>query len=222
MKLIAHRGVPAIAPENSLRGLLEAAYHRPDLIEFDIHTTKDGQLAVMHDPTLQRMCGDSRYIKDLDFDDIKKIRTLAGEPIPSAHEALTACGTIQAAIEGKGDGWAQPLAELLARHPEKSPIIISDNANELHTFQQLRPDLAVYYINRKNPFRAVSIAKKYGFTGVDIVYWCMNSVLYLHARLSGLDIISYTVPPAVTKLFTVIYPALTITTNNIHKFTRRI
>ena len=52
----AHRGDrnEAYYPENSLEGFLAAALAGADILEADIHTTKDGVLIVMHDDTLTR------------------------------------------------------------------------------------------------------------------------------------------------------------------------
>jgi len=53
-RLAAHRGGAALWPENSLLGFRNALALGSDLIEFDVHLTADGALAVIHDPTLDR------------------------------------------------------------------------------------------------------------------------------------------------------------------------
>lgn len=52
----AHRGDrnEAYYPENSLEGFLSAIMIGADILEADVHTTKDGTLIVMHDDTLTR------------------------------------------------------------------------------------------------------------------------------------------------------------------------
>lgn len=50
----AHRGGAALAPENSLLAFEKAVAVGADFVEFDVHLTADGDVAVIHDPTLDR------------------------------------------------------------------------------------------------------------------------------------------------------------------------
>ncbi|HUM12221.1 MAG TPA: glycerophosphodiester phosphodiesterase [Myxococcaceae bacterium] len=52
---IAHRGGALLAPENTLAAFGAAVDRwRTDMLELDLHATRDGELVVSHDPTLQR------------------------------------------------------------------------------------------------------------------------------------------------------------------------
>ncbi|MGZ8562584.1 MAG: glycerophosphodiester phosphodiesterase [Candidatus Limnocylindria bacterium] len=52
--VVAHRGAAAEAPENTLPSFQLAVEMGADAIELDVHLTKDGKLAVIHDETLDR------------------------------------------------------------------------------------------------------------------------------------------------------------------------
>lgn len=52
--VIAHRGYSAVAPENTLPAFERALAAGADLIELDYHHSRDGQLIVIHDSTLDR------------------------------------------------------------------------------------------------------------------------------------------------------------------------
>jgi glycerophosphoryl diester phosphodiesterase len=52
--VIGHRGNRAHAPENTLESFLEAVALGADALEFDLRVSRDGQLVVFHDPTLER------------------------------------------------------------------------------------------------------------------------------------------------------------------------
>lgn len=52
--VIAHRGLPIAAPENSLPGFAAALEHKPDFVELDYRHTSDGVPAVVHDDKLDR------------------------------------------------------------------------------------------------------------------------------------------------------------------------
>src|SRR5215213_3160249 len=56
---IAHRGGALLAPENTLPAFQQAvARYRTDMLELDVHLSRDGELVVSHDPTLER-CTDA-------------------------------------------------------------------------------------------------------------------------------------------------------------------
>ena len=51
----AHRGARLLHPENTLPAFRAAvARWRTDMLELDVHATRDGELVVSHDPTVQR------------------------------------------------------------------------------------------------------------------------------------------------------------------------
>jgi glycerophosphoryl diester phosphodiesterase len=53
-EIIAHRANGGGGPENTLRGLRKALALGPDLVEIDVHRTRDGELVVLHDARLDR------------------------------------------------------------------------------------------------------------------------------------------------------------------------
>jgi glycerophosphoryl diester phosphodiesterase len=52
--VIAHRGARSLAPENTLAAAEAAQSLGADLWEFDVETTRDGELILLHDATLSR------------------------------------------------------------------------------------------------------------------------------------------------------------------------
>ncbi len=85
----AHRGLHGLdAPENSMaafRAALEAGYG----IELDIHLMKDGNLAVIHDASLQRTAGTQAQIEDLTLADLENYRLgRTDEKIPLFSQVL--------------------------------------------------------------------------------------------------------------------------------------
>jgi glycerophosphoryl diester phosphodiesterase len=53
--LIAHRGGSGLAPENTLTAFRQALeWWRADVLELDVRPTRDGEVVVFHDPTLER------------------------------------------------------------------------------------------------------------------------------------------------------------------------
>ena len=71
--IIAHRGASAYVPENSLASFELADELAADYIELDIHLTKDGQLAVMHDADVSGTTEANGKIGELTLSELKEL-----------------------------------------------------------------------------------------------------------------------------------------------------
>lgn len=61
LNIIAHRGGSLLGPENTMYAFCRAIREgKADMLEMDVHRSKDGQIVVSHDETLERTCGE-RY-----------------------------------------------------------------------------------------------------------------------------------------------------------------
>src|SRR5699024_11167615 len=69
--VMAHRGGAALAPENTLAAFHNAVELGVDMIQLDIHATKDGHLVVIHDDTMDRTTNGSGRVKDLTLTEIQ-------------------------------------------------------------------------------------------------------------------------------------------------------
>ena len=70
----AHRGGSLLWPENSLLAFKNALALGADFIEFDVHLSKDGEVVVIHDPTLDRTTTGSGPVKDRTVAELKAVR----------------------------------------------------------------------------------------------------------------------------------------------------
>ena len=52
--LVAHRGLAMDYPENTSIAIQAALQSNADILEIDLHKTRDGQLVVIHDDTIDR------------------------------------------------------------------------------------------------------------------------------------------------------------------------
>lgn len=71
--IIAHRGASGTAPENTFAAFQKAVDLRADMIELDVHLTRDKQLIVMHDSTVDRTTDGKGKIADLTLGEIKML-----------------------------------------------------------------------------------------------------------------------------------------------------
>ena len=70
--VVAHRGDSSRAPENTMEAFRLGAESGADAIELDVHLTADGQLAVIHDETLDRTTDRTGRVADLTMDQIRE------------------------------------------------------------------------------------------------------------------------------------------------------
>lgn len=72
--IFAHRGFSGYYPENTMLAFQKTAEERlADGIELDIQMTKDGELVIMHDETLDRTTNGSGYLKDYTLEELKTL-----------------------------------------------------------------------------------------------------------------------------------------------------
>ena len=71
--IIGHRGAKATYAENTLTSFEKAIRHGADGIELDIHYSKDGEIMVFHDFTLDRMCKAEGAIYELSATELQAL-----------------------------------------------------------------------------------------------------------------------------------------------------
>ena len=113
-RLVGHRGASALAPENTLRAIELAIAAGLDLIEVDVHLSRDGALVVIHDADLRRMAGRSDAVAALTADELARVDVGAGQGVPRLTDVLAlARGHIGVYVELKGARTGTALGELV-------------------------------------------------------------------------------------------------------------
>ena len=119
--VIAHRGLSALAPENTLSAFKKAIEADSDMIELDIRFSKDHEVVIIHDDKLERTTTGRGKVGDYDLKELKNLDAgswfgaeFAGESIPTLSELLRlACGKVLLNIEiKKGRSAPFPITDL--------------------------------------------------------------------------------------------------------------
>lgn len=150
--VIAHRGASGTEPENTLPAIAKAIEVGADLIEIDVHPTKDGHVVVIHDGTVDRTAKGAHTgnVRDLTLDQIKaldagiwKTLTRRGTRVPTLEEALLAAdGEAIFLIENKAPGIERQIAEVIRKTGmERNVVFQSFDANSVRTFRLLMPEV---------------------------------------------------------------------------------
>lgn len=92
---VAHRGGAAEWPENSLAAFRHAIARGAQILECDVHLTADGEVAVIHDPTLDRTSSGRGAVASCTAADLRRARlrgpdgALTDDGVPTLREVLT-------------------------------------------------------------------------------------------------------------------------------------
>lgn len=108
-KIFAHRGASGYAPENTLAAFEMAMEQGADGIELDVQLTKDGQVVVLHDETIDRVSDGTGFVKDYTLEELRQYsfhnhrKEYVGVRIPLLKEVLELVkpGNMQVNIELK-------------------------------------------------------------------------------------------------------------------------
>lgn len=164
--VMAHRGTSALLPENSLSAFERALADEADILETDLHFSKDDELVVIHDATLERTVEGTGNVRDYTLAELKQFRLKQPperadvvESILSLRELLVFCnGAVPLALELKTDLFLQPryarlLTDLLAQfNMLEECAVISFNKARIAAVKQVAPSLAGGWITLNNPF----------------------------------------------------------------------
>lgn len=111
--VVAHRGGKGLWPESSLFAYERASALGVDMIEMDVHLSRDGQLVVIHDATVDRTTDGRGAVADLTFEQLQRL---------DAGYHWTADGGLS--FPYRGEGVRIPLlSEVIARLPEQPKVI---------------------------------------------------------------------------------------------------
>lgn len=154
--VVAHRGVPSLAPENTMAGYYLSHELGADLIETDIQQTKDGHIIVMHDTTVDRTTDGTGAVADLTLEEIKELdagsyfgEEFAGEKVPTFREFLEGFKDkdVVLLVELKAvDIEEQVLQEIMDVGVEDKVVLQSFNIESVEKFREISPHLSVGYL----------------------------------------------------------------------------
>ncbi len=129
VRLIAHRGgvVDATHIENNLPAIDEAVRRGYWMLEVDIRESKDGHLVVHHDADFERFYGDGRRVADMNWDEIKQLRSTPGDlrPLEFAEYAAACRGRIRLMLDVKEPEHSDAFFESLIESLEENELLDS-------------------------------------------------------------------------------------------------
>lgn len=168
LMVIAHRGAAGEAPENTLGSFKLGLEQGCTGIELDVHLSKDGEIIVCHDATIDRTTDGQGTIRDMTVDELKRFdagrwfhERFEGERLPLLEEVFDLVPRdVQINVEVKGsyDGRIEPaLVQLLKRKDRMDSVFVSSfDFPSLELLKSVEPDIRVgmlYSINVERHYR---------------------------------------------------------------------
>lgn len=155
---VAHRGASGHAPENTMGAFQKGFEMKADYIEIDVQMTKDGELVVIHDTTVDRTTNGTGKVGSLTFEEIRQLdagswfsEAYAGEKVPTFEEVIDAFrGKVGILIELKSPelypGMEKKIADALKernmhRSNNGKVILQSFNHGSMKKSKELLPNL---------------------------------------------------------------------------------
>ena len=145
--LVAHRGaVGQGQPENTLAAYRQAIASGAEAIEIDLRGTKDGEIVVIHDSTVDRTTNGSGAVAD-------HARALGRQLAEGRGERIATCGEVLQLVAGAGivllldikKGGVldrRQVVHLTEEHGAVANVIVGPrNLADLRAFRELNPDL---------------------------------------------------------------------------------
>ena len=206
VQISAHRGWPKVAPENTMPAFEAALESGADYIELDVQLTKDGELVVFHDDTIERTTDGKGVLSSMTYNELQQLS--AGSwfrddgsfdyvKIPKFSEVLELVrGQVLLNIEIKSHGnvtaTAEKVVEMIEEYDLKSSCYVTSFSYQaLKKVKELDPKIKTALIAHIAPSTVYSQMKY--IDAISINYLFVNQSVINYAHHSGKKVFVWTV-----------------------------
>lgn len=205
--IYGHRGAKGEAPENTLtsfRRCLERGVRR---CELDLHLSQDGELMVIHDPTLKRTTGRRGKVSEHDAQELMTYDARLGGPgwvqpcpIPRLAELFEKCDfehwqlEVKSASRVRAERMVLAIRELAERYELLRKITVTSSSRTvLRALERLTPDLSRGLVAEYAWLDPLKVAKNYGCDLLALNWTLCTPERLLKAQQQGLHVSVWTV-----------------------------
>jgi glycerophosphoryl diester phosphodiesterase len=147
--VVAHRGDHVEVPENTLAAYQKAIDHDIDYVEIDLRTTKDSQLVIMHDATVDRMTDGKGKVSELTFAQIQQLHVQnkmhpewGTFSVPTFEQVLQLCyNKVHIYLDYKDADVATAYALITKYHMQDQVIVYINSEDQLKQWHKLVPTM---------------------------------------------------------------------------------
>lgn len=199
--VIAHRGASAYRPENTLPAFELAVEQRADMIETDLHRTRDGAVVITHDEELAGIGGRGE-IADATLAEIRALDAGGGARVPTLDEMLDGFGPripfnleLKKGTRAEYEGLEEIAIEAVrARGIAERTLFSSFYDPVLARLRERAPEARIgLLISRKYPIRILERAAALGAEAIHPELPLVDAALVEAAHGAGLAVYVFTV-----------------------------
>jgi glycerophosphoryl diester phosphodiesterase len=223
-RLFAHRGAPAVQPENTLPSFAAGLSRGADRLELDVHATRDGTVVVLHDERVDRTTNGRGLVRSQDLADVQALdagwgyaapdgsrpHRGGGIRIPTLLEVLETFPNVPVNVEIKQR--TPPIVDrvldvLDARHARERTLLAAEHHDILEHIRAAAPDVLTSFSalevadfidrlreGRLDDYRPAAVALQVPPTFGEVVIVSRESVVAAHAL--GLEVHVWTINDA--------------------------
>ena len=192
MKVIAHRGARADEPENTIRGIKRAFTCGAGAVEVDVRLSKDGEVMVIHDDTLERTTNGVGSVREKTSAELKLLDAGKGEEISMLSEVLSLFkgSEIELVVEMKEEGIEERVVQEIedVGMDEEKVAISSFFHPSLLKIKELEPKIKTGVIISSLPVFPVNLARDANANVIFPKYPRLNGELVEKAHENEIDV----------------------------------
>ena len=213
----AHRGGAALWPENSLLAFRSALALGVDALELDLHLTADGEVVVLHDPTLERTSTGRGAVRDARLADLASVQLKTPEGAATAERVPTLAQVLDLVAQSSSellpeikldahrqryDGIEEKVLALIrARGLLARTTIQAFQGDTIRRLRELEPAARTMLLvgrgdvgrDRARPAEAVRRARELGATDLGMNHRLIDADVVAAARAAGIRLAAWTV-----------------------------
>ncbi len=196
--VVAHRGVPDRALENSLESFSLAVADSADMIEFDVRLSADGAPVVLHDARTGRTAKENVAGASASAARLRGLRLKNGEPIPFLADVLGLVGgTVPLNIESKSPGAMAAVARALREADYRGELIASSALrDECLAARAALPRIPCGLVTGRPSASDIAFCLRHGLPSIHPDHRRLSVLRIRKVKAAGLFLVPYTVNDA--------------------------
>ena len=193
--IVAHRGLSSKAPENTLESFDLAILSGVTHIEFDVHLSKDNEVVVVHDDTVDRTSNGAGKVNSMTLEELQQLdfgswfsKEFSHSKIPSLRNILMRYKSVNLVIEIKGKDkflvekvfkiihsnqyWKEKIYK--SKEDEPGIIFCSFHTDQLMRLREISNDIFIGYLVKEINQDILNFASSLSLDGIFSYYKSLN------------------------------------------------
>ncbi|MAG91063.1 hypothetical protein CMO83_00130 [Candidatus Woesearchaeota archaeon] len=183
---IARRGASGYVPENTMAAFEKSLEIDCDVVEFDIHKTKDNQIIIMHDENVGKTTDGLGNIRDLTLKELKMFHEPNGESVPTLQGVFDLIkNKKKMMLDIKDQNMEREVLQSVNDNDlEENVIIDSDIPEVVKKIKKMNPKIHVFLggVTKDNYRETIQDAKKIGAEMIKVQNILVNGDLVNEAH----------------------------------------